>query len=131
MIVNQMALIRRELWEHRSIYVTPLVIGLIIVMMSVTGHVAISTMDQAVDLALLGATNVGENERAVAINVMLISVSTVMVLALIVPTNELNDEFVNYFDEKVAFRTDTDFIMDNLTGIYQIEHSLPAGGTGS
>jgi len=86
MIVNQMALIRRELWEHRSIYVTPLVIGLIIVMMSVTGHVAISTMDQAVDLALLGATNVGENERAVAINVMLISVSTVMVLAMWVLT---------------------------------------------
>lgn len=86
MIANQMALVRRELWEHRSIYVTPFVIGVIIVMMAVTGHVAISTMDQAVDIALLGASNLGENERAVAINVMLISITSVMVLAMWVLT---------------------------------------------
>ena len=58
------------------------------------------------------------------------SAGVVVVMALFVPTNDLNDEFVNYFDESVAFRTDTDFVMDNLTGIYQIEHSLGAGESG-
>lgn len=34
---------------------------------------------------------------------------------------DLNDDFVRYFDERVAFRTDTEFLMDNLTGIYTLE----------
>ncbi|MGD8331842.1 MAG: MMPL family transporter, partial [Acidobacteriota bacterium] len=58
------------------------------------------------------------------------SAVVVMVFGLLVPANELSDEFVNYFDDSVAFRTDTDFVMDNLTGIYQIEHSLGAGESG-
>ncbi|MFQ5598113.1 MAG: RND family transporter [Nitrospiria bacterium] len=44
-----------------------------------------------------------------------------------VPLNRLNDQFVNYFDDRYAFRTDTDFIVDNLTGIYLIEYSLDTG----
>jgi len=43
---------------------------------------------------------------------------------------ELNDQFVGYFDERYAFRTDTDFVNDNLTGIYSIEYSLGADGQG-
>ncbi len=38
--------------------------------------------------------------------------------------NTFNDEFVNYFDESVEFRTDTDYISENLTGIYNIELSV-------
>ncbi len=34
---------------------------------------------------------------------------------------DLNDDFVRYFDERVTFRTDTEFLMDNLTGIYTLE----------
>ncbi len=83
---NQVALLRRELWEHRSIYVTPLVIGLIVAMMSVTGQVAISTVDHAVDIAILGVSNLGENERAAAINVMMITMSSLFVLAMWVLT---------------------------------------------
>ena len=86
MIGNQVALIRRELWEHRSIYVTPLVIGLIIAMMSVTGQVAISAMDHAVDIAILGVSNLGAHERAAAINVLMISISGLFVLAMWVLT---------------------------------------------
>jgi len=58
------------------------------------------------------------------------SLAAVVAFAAFVPTNDLNDEFVNYFDESVAFRTDTDFVMDNLIGIYQVEHSLGAGESG-
>ncbi len=54
----------------------------------------------------------------------------IVLLITQIPRNELNDEFIKYFDETVKFRTDTDFTTDNLTGIYLLEYSLPAGGEG-
>ena len=41
---------------------------------------------------------------------------------------ELDDRFVEYFDTRYKFRTDTDFVTENLTGIYSIGYSLGAGG---
>jgi len=35
-----------------------------------------------------------------------------------IPKNELNDIFVNYFDESIEFRTHTDLVAENLTGLY-------------
>jgi predicted RND superfamily exporter protein len=55
----------------------------------------------------------------------------VLVLVAFVPNNELNDEFVKYFDERVQFRVDTDFMTDNLTGLYDIAYSLEAGESGA
>ncbi|MEN8761281.1 MAG: efflux RND transporter permease subunit [Thiogranum sp.] len=52
-------------------------------------------------------------------------------LVAFVPKNELNDEFVKYFDERVDFRVDTDFTTENLTGIYNIAYSLEAGESGA
>ncbi len=62
----------------------------------------------------------------------LIVVMTVVVIALIsfLPRNELNDEFVKYFDESVQFRQDTDYTTSHLTGIYLIEYSIPAKDSG-
>ncbi|MDW3206646.1 MAG: MMPL family transporter [Alphaproteobacteria bacterium] len=57
--------------------------------------------------------------------------ATVVVLGVMIPRIELNDQFVNYFDESLEFRQDTDFAMDNLSGIYQAQWSLPAGGSGA
>ena len=54
----------------------------------------------------------------------------VLVLVSSVPRNELNDVFVNYFDETVQFRSDSDFTTKNLTGIYVIEYSLESGEAG-
>lgn len=55
----------------------------------------------------------------------------VVALVAFIPTNELNDEFVKYFDERVEFRRDTDFTVANLTGIYNISYSLEAGASGA
>jgi predicted RND superfamily exporter protein len=52
-------------------------------------------------------------------------------LCVSITRNELNDQFVNYFDDRYDFRTDTDFISENLTGIYMIEYSLGSGGEGA
>jgi hypothetical protein len=41
---------------------------------------------------------------------------------------ETNDQFVEYFDRSVPFRADTEFMMENLTGLYVVDFDLPAGG---
>ena len=51
-------------------------------------------------------------------------------LSVMVTRNELNDEFVKYFDESFDFRTDTDFTSENLSGIYTMEFSLDSGEEG-
>lgn len=55
----------------------------------------------------------------------------VILLGVMVPRIELNDQFVKYFDETIEFRTDTDFAMEALSGIYQAQWSLPAGDSGA
>lgn len=48
----------------------------------------------------------------------------IVALVSLVPRNELNDVFVNYFDKSIQFRADTDYISDNLTGMYFVDYSL-------
>ena len=54
----------------------------------------------------------------------------VLTLVSFLPRNELNDEFIKYFDETVDFRTDTEFATENITGIYTIDYSLSGGESG-
>ncbi len=56
----------------------------------------------------------------------IVSSLAIAALAIFSFRNEFNDEFVKYFDNTVKFRTDTDYIADNLTGVYNIEFSVPA-----
>lgn len=42
----------------------------------------------------------------------------------------LDDQFVEYFDETIPFRVDSDFTRKNLTGVYQIEYSIGSGESG-
>jgi uncharacterized protein len=44
--------------------------------------------------------------------------------------NELNDDFVKYFDETVEFRRATDFLNKNMGGLYTIELSIHANEEG-
>ena len=52
------------------------------------------------------------------------------VFTAFVPKNEINDEFVNYFDKSVPFRVDTDYASANLLSPYTIEFSFKSGQTG-
>jgi len=54
----------------------------------------------------------------------------VLVLVSFLPRNELNDEFIKYFDTSVDFRTSTEFATENITGIYTIDYSLSKGESG-
>ena len=82
MIQSQIALIRRELWEHRAIYVVPLIVALLLILVAIFGQVSISAFDQAVDIGILGATNLGKNERSAALTVLMTSLSSLFVFAM-------------------------------------------------
>ena len=56
--------------------------------------------------------------------------AVVIVLILGVPRNELSDNMAQYFDDRYEFRRDTDYIIDNLTGLDKLEYSLSAGREG-
>ncbi len=51
-------------------------------------------------------------------------------LTYLATLNVFNDEFVEYFDDSVQFRRDSDFINDNLTGFYNVEFSVGSGESG-
>ena len=54
----------------------------------------------------------------------------VVALVVFIPRNQLNDEYIKYFDNTIAFRNATDFASENLTGLYTIEYSLGTGESG-
>ena len=64
---------------------------------------------------------------------MLLCLMVVLVAALIagVPRNVLTDNWPEYFDDRYEFRQDTDFILENLNGLYKLEYSLNAGSEGA
>ena len=86
MIQTQFALIQRELWEHRAIYVAPIVIAVIVSLMLVAGQVAVSAFDQAIDIVILGATNLGDNERAAAVTLMMTATSPMFLITMWIMT---------------------------------------------
>lgn len=59
------------------------------------------------------------------------NVVAIIILAAMVPLNELNDQFVSYFDETIEFRTDSDYAAENLTGVYYIDYALGTEESGA
>ena len=56
--------------------------------------------------------------------IFVFSTLAAVILIAAIPRNVFDDNFVGYFDHSVPFRVDTDYINDNLTGIYQIQYSI-------
>ena len=62
---------------------------------------------------------------------LLVAMSLVIVvLAIGIPRIELSDNMAQYFDDRYEFRRDTDYVIDNLTGLDKLEYSLSAGREG-
>ena len=59
--------------------------------------------------------------------VLAVSISLSAAILALIPLNEINDDFVKYFNETVQYRQDTDWISNNLTGANQVQFSLPSG----
>ena len=71
MIRAQFALLHRELWEHRSIYVVPIVVAVLMTLASWTGQVTVDGMEH-IDFGIVGASNMPENARAVILSGIMI-----------------------------------------------------------
>ncbi|MDE0052375.1 MAG: MMPL family transporter [Rhodospirillales bacterium] len=54
----------------------------------------------------------------------------VAVLAAGIPRIELTDNWTQYLDDRYEFRRDTDFVIENLTGMETLEYSLRSGQEG-
>jgi len=59
----------------------------------------------------------------------LLPLTSIFIIASImfIPNNELNDDFVKYFDETVPYRVATDFMQENLSGMMMVEISVKTG----
>ncbi len=72
----------------------------------------------------------GKYVAANPVRLSIISIIIIGIFTFLATKNRFNDEFINYFDESVQFRTDTDYISKNLTGIYNVEYSIGSGENG-
>lgn len=61
--------------------------------------------------------------------ILIISTLVSVLLLSFIPKNTLNDNFVDYFDESMAFRQASEIIDEKFTGVYQIQYSLDSGQT--
>lgn len=59
----------------------------------------------------------------------LLPISTLIIISLVIfiPRNELNDDFVQYFDKSMDFRQATDFMQENIHGMTIIFYSIKSG----
>lgn len=85
MMQSQIALLQRELWEHRSIFVAPIVVAILITLAALTGQVSINGTHLA-DMGIVGASNVPENARAAVLTGIMIGLSTMFVFAMLILT---------------------------------------------
>ncbi|MEM9822625.1 MAG: MMPL family transporter, partial [Bacteroidota bacterium] len=75
-------------------------------------------------------TRLGQFVVRQPLRLSVVSVVIIGLLSFLATRNEFNDEFVNYFDPSVSFRAETDYISENLTGIYNVEFSIGSGESG-
>ena len=59
--------------------------------------------------------------------VLTIGLASSLIIISLIPLNEINDDFVKYFDESTEYRQDVDWISDNLTGVNIVQFSFPSG----
>lgn len=55
----------------------------------------------------------------------------ILLLIAFIPRNELNDVYVEYFDQRIPFRVATDYAAENLTGLYRLDYSLEGQESGA
>lgn len=103
-----------------SISFLPAVVSMLPAQQKIKSHVSTSYMDRLADFIV---------RRHWPLFWLMIII--VVLLSIFIPRITLDDQFVEYFDKSMEFRYETDFVMDNLTGMYTIEFDLSAGEDGA
>ncbi len=104
MIQGQLALLQRELREHRSIYVAPAVIALLVSLMSLTGEVSIKGMEH-VDMAIIAMSNMPENARAAALTgiIVVLWIPFFIVMGILTIFYSLDSLYAERKDRSILF----------------------------
>ena len=74
MIHTQIALLQRELWEHKSVLVVPVVVALVTLLTWWTSKVTIGELEY-LDIGIISAGNMPENVRAAALSFTMIGLA--------------------------------------------------------
>jgi ABC-2 type transport system permease protein len=83
MINHYAALIKREFWEHRSIWITPVAIATLVTLGVLTMLMFVSGFAKELDLAIFGAQNIaGDAERQAALTGFFLGTSWFFLIAL-------------------------------------------------
>ena len=87
MIGHQLALLKREVWEHRSIYVTPVAVASIVTLGTLAMLMFAGGFAKELDVAIFGATNIaGDAERRVALTGFFVGTSWLFLFAAMILT---------------------------------------------
>ena len=87
MINHYIALMRREFWEHRSIWVTPLAIASIVTLGTLTALMFAGEFARELDVAIFGAQNIaGDTERKAVLTGFFVGSSWLFLIALSILT---------------------------------------------
>ena len=87
MIGHQITLIKRELWEHRSIWITPAAIAVVVTLGVLAMLMFVSGFAKELDVVIFGAQNVaGDGERKAALTIFFLSTSWIFFVALAILT---------------------------------------------
>jgi len=87
MIMHQLALVKREIWEHRSIYVTPAAIAVVVSLGVLAMLMFASGFAAELDVAIFGAQNLaGDPERKAVLTGFFLGTSWVFIIALAILT---------------------------------------------
>jgi len=84
-----------------------------------TGGWSVQVMDRLADFVI-------GRFRSVLLVFGVIAVS----LIALIPTLQLDDQWVKYFDHRVPFRGDAEFAIEHLAGLYPVEFSVESGEPG-
>ena len=83
MINHYIALMKREFWEHRSIWVTPIAIASVVTLGTLTALMFAGEFAQELDLAIFGAQNIaGDTERKGVLTAYFLGSSWLFLLGL-------------------------------------------------
>ena len=74
MINQQLALVRREVWEHRSIWITPAAVATVVTLLVVAMVVAIGAFGEAInaEIGQIADMTAPENVRRAALALLLL-----------------------------------------------------------
>ena len=87
MINHYIALMKREFWEHRSIWVTPIAIASVVTLGTLTALMFAGEFAQELDVAIFGAQNIaGDAERKAVLTGFFVGSSWLFLIALAILT---------------------------------------------